>query len=466
MSKHVLVIGAGPGGYAAAFRAADLGLTVTLIDPELNPGGVCLYRGCIPTKTLLHLAKIKDDALEAKEWGIEFIEPTIDLIKIKAWKDKVISKLTSGLGQLSKNRKIKYIQGIARFINSNTVEIVETKEQIIFDNAIIATGSRTVLMPDIEKFSKRIMDSTIALEINDIPSSLLVIGAGYIGMEMSSIYASLGSKVTVVEMTSEIMIGADRDLVAVFEKLNKNKFEAIMLETKVNSIKETNEAVFVTLQNKQNEIIENKFDKVLVSIGRKPNSDNLGLENTKVGLNDKGFIIVDEQRRTADTAIFAIGDITGNPLLAHKASHEGTTAVEVIAGSKMAFEPKCIPAVVYTNPELAYCGVTETQAKKEGRKIAVAKFPWAASGRATAMGITMGTTKLIIDPDSQRIIGAGIIGSHAGELISEAALAIEMAALASDLALTIHPHPTLSETLMEAAEDFYGKCTHIYHPKK
>ena len=463
---RIIVIGAGPGGYAAAFHAADLGLDVTLIDPEANPGGVCLYRGCIPTKALLHLSKIKEEALEARDWGLEFNEPVINLDKIRAFKENVINKLTSGLGQLSAKRKINYIRGKARFVDSNTVEIIETKAKFSFNHAIIATGSRSVTLPGIPQFTDRIMDSDKSLDLKDIPATMLVIGGGYIGMEMSTIYAALGTKVTVVELLPEIMAGTDRDLVAVYTKLNKDIFEAILLETMVTSILEKQNGVKVTLQNKNKEITEKTFDKVLVSVGRRPNSEEIGLENTKVTITEKGFIIVDEQRRTTDPSIFAIGDITGNPLLAHKACHEGKVAAEVIAGMKSAFEPKCIPGVIYTNPEIATCGITETQAKKEGRKIEVAKFPWSASGRAISMGITIGTTKLIIDPETARIIGAGIVGPHAGELISEAALAIEMAATASDMAMTIHPHPTLSETLMEAADDYYGLCTHIFHPKK
>ncbi|MBD3309224.1 dihydrolipoyl dehydrogenase [candidate division KSB3 bacterium] len=468
-TTDVLVIGAGPGGYTAAFLAADLGLNVTLVDPEENPGGVCLYRGCIPTKVLLHVVKVRMEATAASEWGITFTAPEIDLQKINAWKDNVVKKLTGGLGQLVKQRKITYIQGKARFVDSQTVEITNDQDDpqtVGFTNAIIATGSEALRLPNIDLQSPRLLDPAAALRLKDIPERLLVIGAGYIGLEMSSIYLGLDAKVTIVEMMPDLMPDADQDIIAAFKKRNAQRFEAVMVNTKVAAIEEVNQGLQVRFDGEDLEKEEDTFDKVLYAIGRQPLTDDLGLENTQVETNDQGFITVDLQRKTTDNAIYAIGDVTGPPLLAHKASHEGRVAAEAIAGHKTAFEPNVIPAVEYTDPEVAWCGLTENQAKEEGRQVEVAKFPWAASGRAATLGRSDGLTKLLIDPDTERILGAGIVGPDAGKLISEAALAIEMAAVAKDLALTIHPHPTLSETLMEAAEAFYGTCTHIYRPKK
>jgi dihydrolipoamide dehydrogenase len=468
-TPDVLVIGGGPGGYTAAFLAADLGLTVMLVDPAANPGGVCLYRGCIPTKVLLHVVKVKQDAMDAAEWGLRFSDPEIDLEKIRAWKEQVVKKLTGGLGQLVKQRKIRYIRGIARFLDSQTVTIQKEDgdaEKLSFTKAIIATGSEAMMLPNISLTSDRLIDASVALELVNIPERLLVVGAGYIGLEMSSLYAGLGSKVSIVEMMPGLLPGADQDIVEVFNKRNKNRFESILLETKVAAIEEVGHGLKVRFEGKDLKKEEDIFDKVLIAIGRKPLTGDLGLDNTQVETDDRGFIQVDEQRKTADDAIYAIGDVTGPPLLAHKASHEGRVAAEAIAGKKTAFEPRVIPAVEYTDPEVAWCGLTETEAKKQGRKVEVAKFPWTASGRAATLGRSDGLTKLIIDPETEHILGAGIVGPDAGKLISEAALAIEMAALASDVALTIHPHPTLSETIMEAAEVFYGTCTHIYRPKK
>lgn len=468
-TPDVLVLGGGPGGYTAAFLAADLGMNVVLVDPEENPGGVCLYRGCIPTKVLLHVVKVKQEAQEAAAWGLKFSEPELDLKKIRAWKEKVVKQLTGGLGQLTKQRKIRHVRGIGRFLDSQTLEVQKQdggSQKISFKKAIIATGSEALRLPKIDLDSDRIMDASAALELRDIPEKLLVVGAGYIGLEMGSIYAGLGSKVTVVEMLSQLMPGADPDIIREFRKRNKERFESFRLESKVTAIEDVKNGLKVTFENKDGETTEKEFDKVLVAIGRRPLTADLGLDQTGVELDQKGFIKVDDQRKTADDNLYAIGDVTGPPLLAHKASHEGRVAVEVIAGRKVAFEPQVIPAVEYTDPEVAWCGLTENEAKEQGRTVEVAKFPWAASGRAATLGRTDGLTKLVIEPDSERILGVGIVGPDAGKLISEAALAIEMAALASDLALTIHPHPTLSETLMEAAEAFYGTCTHIYRPKK
>jgi dihydrolipoamide dehydrogenase len=468
-SLHIAVVGGGPGGYAAAFLAADLGMKVTLIDPEANPGGVCLYRGCIPSKALLHVAKLIDESRHAKNWGVEYSDPKIDVARLRAWKDSVITKLTGGLGQLSKQRAVRYIQGTAAFESSNALRISKpggADETLSFDRIILATGSRPAIIPSLKLDSPRVMDSTSALNVSDIPGSLLVIGGGYIGLELGSVYAALGSKVSVVEMTAGLLPGADRDLVLPLHKRLEKSFEAILLNTTVSGMKEDANGIRVTFSSQKNPPSERVFDKVLVSVGRKPNSEIPGLDKTKVQVNPRGFIQINKQLQTDDPVIYAIGDVVGEPMLAHKASHEGRTAVEAIAGHKVAFEPNAIPAVVFTDPEIAWCGLTETQAQKDNRTIKVAKFPWAASGRALTLDRTEGMTKLIIDPESERVLGVGIVGVGAGELISEGVLAVEMAALAGDLELTIHPHPTLSETIMEAAEVFYGRATDIYRPKK
>ena len=465
---QLLVIGAGPGGYAAAFYAADLGMTVTLVDTELNPGGVCLYRGCIPSKALLHAAKVVSESRDAKEFGITFGEPGIDLNKLRDWKNGVVAKLTGGLGQLTKQRKITFIQGKAAFIDSSTIKVQKaggSTENIRFEHAILATGSRPVTLPDVPD-SPLVLNSTTALEIRDIPSSLLVVGGGYIGLELGTVYAGLGGAVSVVEMTQGLLPGADRDLVTVLEKRLKTIFKSIMLGAKVARIEAGVKNVKVTFETADGKTSQETYDKILISIGRRPNSSDLGLENTKVTVTPRGFIQVDLQRRTTDPAIFAIGDVAGEPMLAHKASHEGRVAVDAIAGKKTAFEPKAIPAVVFTDPEIAWCGLTETQAKQENRNVTIAKFPWGASGRAMTLNRTDGLTKLILDPDTQRVLGMAVVGPGAGELISEGVLAVEMGSTAEDVKLAIHPHPTTSETIMEAAETFFGHATHIYRPKK
>ncbi len=464
-STQVVVVGGGPGGYAAAFKCADLGLETILIDPEENPGGVCLYRGCIPSKALLHVAKLIHESEQAGDWGIKFKEPEIDIDKLRGWKTDVVKKLTGGLGQLAKARKVKHIRGIAKFLDAHTLEVKPSegdKYQLRFENAILASGSRPTTIPGIDIKSERLLDSTSALDIKDIPKSLLVVGGGYIGLELGTVYASLGSKVTVVEMTSGLLPGADRDLVNVLQKSLKERFEAILLDTKVTGMKEQKNGIKVTLDGKGVDKPERVFDKVLVSIGRRPNSENLGLDKTKVQVNKRGFVEVDLQRRTAEPTIFAIGDVAGEPMLAHKATHEGIHAAEVIAGHKVTFEPMAIPAVVFTDPELAWTGITETQAKEKGLNYKVTKFPWAASGRALTLGRTDGMSKFIVDKDSERILGIAVVGAGAGELIAEATLAIEMGAIAQDVALTIHPHPTLSETIMGAAELIYGPATDYY----
>ncbi len=466
---RIAVVGGGPGGYAAAFLAADLGMKVTLIDAELNPGGVCLYRGCIPSKALLHVAKLIEEAEQSKNWGIEFGKPKIDLDKLRSFKENVIEKLTGGLGQLSKQRSVQYVQGRAAFANSNTLKVTKVaggEESMSFDRIIIATGSRPAAIPSLALDSPRMMDSTGALDLPEIPKTLLVIGGGYIGLELGSVYATLGTKVTVVEMLSGLLPGADRDLVLPLHKRLEKLFAGILLNTTVKSLKDEKTGIRATFEGADVKEKEQVFDRVLMSVGRKPNSEIPGLDKTKVKVGARGFIQVNQQLLTDDPAIYAIGDVVGEPMLAHKASHEGRVAVEAIAGHKVAFEPNAIPAVVFTDPEIAWAGLTESQAKEQGREVTVAKFPWAASGRAITLDRPEGMTKLIVDPKTERVLGVGIVGAGAGELIAEGVLAIEMCALAADMALTIHPHPTLSETLMEAAEVFYGHATHIYRPKR
>ena len=466
---NIAVVGAGPGGYAAAFLAADLGMTVTLIDPELNPGGVCLYRGCIPSKALLHVAKLLEESQQAKNWGIEFAVPKIDLARLRSWKESVVKKLTGGLGVLSKQRKVNYVQGRAAFEDSTTLRVTKSdrsEERLIFDRIILATGSRPAIIPSLKLDTPRVMDSTGALNLEDIPGTLLVVGGGYIGLELGSVYAALGTRVTVVEMLPGLLPGADRDLVLPLHKRLEKMFDGILLNTTVASVKEEGAGIRARFDGPEIKEREKVFDRVLVSVGRKPNSEIAGLENTRVQVGPRGFIQVNKQLQTDDPSIYAIGDVVGEPMLAHKASHEGRVAVEAIAGHKVAFEPNAIPAVVFTDPEVAWCGLTETLAEKEGREVKVAKFPWAASGRAITLDRPEGLTKLLFDPQTERVLGVGIVGVGAGEMIAEGVLAIEMAALARDVALTIHPHPTLSETIMESAEVFFGTSTHIYRPKR
>jgi dihydrolipoamide dehydrogenase len=470
-SSQLVVIGAGPGGYAAAFYAADLGMNVALVDTEPNPGGVCLYRGCIPSKALLHVADVITESKHAANWGVSFGEPKLDLDKLRAFKNSVVQKMTGGLGQLIKPRKINYIQGKATFVDPKTLSIELVKggtETHTFEHAIIATGSRPTQVPGFPYDNPRVMDSTGGLDLPDLPKTLLVVGGGYIGLELGSVYAALGTKVTVVEMMPGLLMGADRDLVTFLGRSLEKKFHKILLNTRVTEMKAGKNDVTVKMEGEGLGDAEKTqtFERVLVSVGRKPNSAVPGLDKTTVKVGDKGFIEVDLQRRTAEPNIFAIGDVVGEPMLAHKASHEARVAVEVIAGHKAAFEPAAIPAVVFTDPEVAWCGLTETDAQKQGIKVEVAKFPWAAIGRAVAIDRPEGVTKLIIDPATERVLGVGIVGAGAGELIAEGTLAVEMAALASDVKLTIHAHPTLSETIMEAAEVFFGQSTHVYRPKK
>ena len=470
-SAQLVVIGAGPGGYAAAFYAADMGLQVALVDSDPNPGGVCLYRGCIPSKALLHVAKVAGEARHASAWGLTYAEPKIDVDTLRAFKDGVVQRMVGGLGQLSRQRKILYIQGRASFVDAQTLSIELNKggtESLSFQKAIIATGSRPAAVPALSIDSPRVMDSTAALDLPDIPKSLLVVGGGYIGLELGSVYAALGSKVTVVEMTGGLLPGADRDLAQLLHRQLEKTLHKILLNARVAEMKEGKNGVKVRIEGDTLSAADKDqtFDRVLVAAGRKPNSAVPGLEKTKVKIGDRGFITVDASMRTGEPHIYAIGDVVGEPMLAHKASHEARVAVDGVLGRSAVFEPQAIPAVVFTDPEVAWCGLTETEARQQGRKIEVAKFPWAALGRAVAIDRPEGLTKLIIEPSTERVLGVGIVGSGAGELIAEGVVAVEMAALASDLSLSIHAHPTLSETLMEAAEVFYGHSTHVHKPKR
>lgn len=454
-TAQLVVIGAGPGGYAAAFRAVELGRKVTLIDPEANPGGVCLHRGCIPSKALLHVAKLVSEAEEAVDIGVTFSKPKIDLERVRSWKDEVIGKLTGGLGGKVDKMKITYVRGMAQFKDARTLTVTTIDGavgEMVFEQAILATGSRPIMLPGVATDSARIIDSTGALEIAAVPASLLVVGGGYIGLELGSVYAALGSKVSVVEMTDGLLPGCDRDLVSVLKRRLDRKFAEILLNTRVADLREQKNGVMVTLEVKQGKPVKKRFDQVLVAIGRRPNSGQLGLENTKVKLNERGFVEVDGQMRTAESHIFAIGDIAGEPMLAHKAYGEAHVAAEAAVGRNSVFDPRAIPAVVFTDPEIAWCGLTETEARANKIKVKTAKLPWRGNGRTLTLGRDDGITKLIIDPETDRVLGVAVAGPGAGELIAEGVVALEMAAVSEDLRRSIHPHPTLSETIYEAAE--------------
>jgi dihydrolipoamide dehydrogenase len=415
------------------------------------------------------LAEVIREAREAGSWGVTFTNPQIDIDKIRAWKNRVVQKMTGGLGMLVKQRKIRYIQGEARFIDGHTLDIKTVdgaSQTLTFEQAILATGSHPASLPNISVNSPRIMHSAEAMELPDIPKALLVVGGGYIGLEMGTIYATLGTQVSVVEMMPDILPGGDPDLVRTYSMTAKKMFTSIMTHTTVSNMEEQANGINVTFKDKDGNMQEQNYEKVLITIGRKPNSQGLGLENTRIEVDDWGFVKVNPQRQTAEPSVYAIGDVVGGAMLAHKATHEGRVAVESILGSAAAFEPKAIPAVLFTDPEVAWCGLTELEAKEAGREVAIAKFPWGASGRASSLGRMDGLTKWIVDPESEGVLGLGLVGPGAGELIAEGALAVEMGLKASDLARTIHPHPTLSETLMEAAEVFYGHCAHVYRPKR
>lgn len=468
MTTHVplVVLGGGPGGYAAAFLAADLGMEVAIVERDERLGGTCLLRGCIPSKALLHVGRVLAESRELDAWGIELGKPRIKLDALRARKDKVIATLTGGLSQLARRRNVRLIHGQARFTGSGSMEVVgaEGTQTVTFDHCVLASGSRPARIPAFDLPTPRVMDSTTALELQEIPESLLVIGGGYIGLEMGTVYAELGAKVSVVELTDGLLPGADRDLVKPLQTRLEKLFETIHLKTKVLGLEEKKKAILVRFEGPEGPF-EREFTRVLVAVGRRPNSDGLGLENTGVKLTPKGFVEVDDRQRTADPRILAIGDVCGEPMLAHRASHQGKVAVEALHGEPALFAPRCIPAVVFTDPEIAWAGLTEQEAKAAGREVEVSRYPWAASGRAQALGRTEGLTKLLVDPETDTVLGVGIVGAGAGELIAEGALAIEMAASARDLAETIHAHPTLGETVAFAAENHFGTATEIYRPR-
>jgi dihydrolipoamide dehydrogenase len=460
ISTQLIVLGGGPGGYAAAFLAADHGLDVTLIEARERPGGTCLHVGCIPSKAVLHAAKLITDARESSHFGVTFGAPKIDINAVRGHWQKVVDELSGNLVKLSKMRNVHLVKGYGRFADASTIE-VEGGSRYRFENAIVATGSIPVRPPSFP-LSKRIMDSTGALALEELPPRLLVVGGGYIGLELGYVYAALGSNVTVVEMTDGLLPGVDRDLVKpLHDRLLKSKlFEAILLKTKVAKMEDTPQGIRATVETPDGKSSELLFERVLVAVGRRPNSRDLGLDKAGVALDERGFIKVDEQRRTNVPNIFAIGDVAGEPMLAHKATYEGRIVAEVLSGEPAVFDARAIPAVVFTDPEIAWCGLTKTEADRQGRKVVVKKFPWAGSGRALTLGRREGLTQLIIDPETERVLGVGIVGVEAGEMLAEAMLAIEMGASARDLAMTIHAHPTLSETVAEAAEAFYGSGVH------
>jgi dihydrolipoamide dehydrogenase len=467
IKTQLVVLGAGPGGYSAAFRAADLGVDAVIVDARETLGGVCLNVGCIPSKALLHVAKVIQEAKHLSAHGVTFGEPTFDLDKIRDWKDSVVNQLTKGLAGMSKMRKVKHVQGLGKFTGANTLEVEgkDGKTTVTFEHAIIAAGSEPVALPFIPQDDPRVIDSTGALEMADIPDKMLVLGGGIIGLEMGTVYNALGSSIDVVEFLDQLMPAADKDIVKVYTKTLKGKMN-LMLETKVTGVEAKDDGLYVTFEGKQAPADPVRYDKVLVAVGRKPNGKLLDAEKAGVEVDDRGFINVDKQLRTNVNNIHAIGDVIGQPMLAHKAVHEGHVAAEVIAGKKHYFDPKCIPSVAYTEPEVAWVGLTEKEAKQQGVNYEAASFPWAASGRAIASAATDGLTKLIFDKDSGRVIGGAIVGTNAGEMLGEIGLAIEMGADAEDVALTIHAHPTLNESIGLAAEIFEGSITDMPNPKE
>ena len=470
---RLVVLGSGPGGYTAAFRAADLGLDVVLVERYATLGGVCLNVGCIPSKALLHAAAVVDEAAHAADFGIHFGAPKIELDALRSYKEKVVGQLTKGLAGMAKQRKVRVVQGSGRFVSPHELEITsdDGKTQLLrFEQAIIAAGSQAVKLPNFPWDDPRIMDSTDALELAEVPKSLLVVGGGIIGLEMATVYRALGSEVTVVEFMDQLMPGADKDLVRPLADRLKKQGVTVHLKTKAATVKASKKAITVgfesAVEGQKPAIESGNYDRVLVAVGRAPNGAKLGADSAGVNVNERGFIPVDAQMRTNVPHIFAIGDIVGNPMLAHKATHEAKLAAEVAAGEKREWVARVIPSVAYTDPEIAWVGVTETEAKAKGLKIGTGKFPWAASGRAIGIGRTEGFTKLLFDEATHRVIGGGIVGPHAGDLIAEVALAIEMGAEAADIGATIHPHPTLSESVAMAAEIYEGTVTDLYIPKR
>jgi len=465
IKTQVVILGGGPGGYSAAFRAADLGLEVTLVESRNTLGGVCLNVGCIPSKALLHVAKVIDDAAAMESHGVTFGAPKIDLDKIRSWKESVIGQLTGGLDGMAKMRKVKVVNGYGKFTGSNTLEVVDgdTTSTITFDNAIVAAGSQPVNLPFIPE-DDRVIDSTGALELKDVPEKLLVLGGGIIGLEMGTVYRALGSQIDVVEFADQLVPAADKDVIKIYQRYVKNKFN-VMLSTKVVGVEAKEDGLYVTFEGKKAPAEPVRYDKVLVAVGRTPNGKLLDAEKAGVAVDERGFINVDKQLRTNVNHIFAIGDIVGQPMLAHKAVHEAHVAAEVISGQKHFFDPKCIPSIAYTDPEIAWVGVTEREAKEQGLNIETAVFPWAASGRAIASARTEGQTKMIFDKDTGRVIGGAMVGINAGEMLGEIGLAVEMGADGEDLALTIHAHPTLNESIGLAAEIFEGSITDLPNKK-
>lgn len=471
METQLAVIGGGPGGYAAAFLAADLGMDVVLVDREPRLGGVCLLRGCIPSKALLHVAKAMAETRALEQWGVRYGDPQVDLERMRRQKEKVIATLSGGLAQLARRRKVRLVRAKAVFEDSRTLRLEPAGDKppkdrsVRFRHCVLASGSRPLQIPALATSSPRVMDSRMALELPEVPHSLLVVGGGYIGLELGTVYAALGTRVSVVEMTGGLLPGVDRDLVRPLQKRLEEQFEAIWLQTKVASLDAGRDHVSVTFEGKADPGMR-RFDRVLVAVGREPDTEGLGLENTRVEVDSRGFVVVDLQGRTADPHILAIGDVAGQPMLAHKASHQGKVAVEALAGQPAEFNPRAIPAVVFTDPEIAWAGLTREQAQQQGRDVQVSPFPWAASGRAQAAGGTEGLTKWLIDPETQQVLGCGIVGPGAGDLISEAVLAIEMGAHVRDVAESVHPHPTFSETLAGAAAAHLGLATGIYRPRR
>jgi len=469
MHVPLVVLGGGPGGYAAAFLAADLGMQVAIVERDERLGGTCLLRGCIPSKALLHVGRVLAEARELSDWGLEFGKPALRLDALRARKDKVIGTLTGGLATLARRRNVTVVRGNARFTGSSAVEVAPAEpggasQTITFDHCILASGSRPTRIPAFDIGSERVMDSTAALELRDIPESLLVVGGGYIGLEMGTVYAELGSRVSVVELTDALLPGADRDLVKPLHQRLEKLFEKIHLRTKVVKLEDVGAAVRVHFEGPEGATAR-EFSRVLVAVGRRPNSDGIGLENTAVKVSAKGFVEVDGQQRTADPRILAIGDVCGEPMLAHRASHQGKVAVEVLHGEPALFAPRAIPAVVLTEPEIAWAGLTDQEATASGRAVEISRYPWAASGRAQALGRTDGLTKLLVDPETDAVLGVGIVGAGAGELVAEGVLAIEMGCSARDLMESIHPHPTLGETVAFSAENYFGLATEIYRPR-